>query len=149
MSTTFVCLSCGKEKPAAPRSGGRQSYCGERTCQRSRKASWQGQSLANDPDYRANQRLSHQAWCRIHPGYWSEYRRRHPEQAERNRRLQARRDRRRRQRPKSAAAAVLAKMDALISFKPAELPVKGEFWLIPMLAKMDALRVKIVAITDY
>lgn len=146
MSISFVCVACGKEKLAAVRSAGRQSYCGERACQQSRKTAWQKQSLA-DPDHRSNQRHSHQAWCRSRPDYWSEYRRRHPDKAERNRRLQARRDQRRRH-PPPQSAALLAKMDALVSFKPVELPENGEFWLVPVLAKMDALRVKIVAITD-
>lgn len=147
MSINFICLACGKEKSAAPRSAGRQSYCGERPCQQARKTAWQRQRLATDPDHRANQRQSQQDWCRARPGYWSEYRRLHPDKAKRNRRLQARRDRLRRPPPRASAPA-LAKMDALIFVKPSELPANGEFWLVPVLAKMDALRVKIVAITD-
>ena len=146
MSINFVCLACGKEKPAAARSAGRQCYCGERACQQSRKTAWQKQSLSTDADHRANHRRSHQAWCRAHPNYWAEYRRCHPDKAERNRRLQAQRDRRRRS--ILASTTVLAKMDALVSCKPGELPANGEFWLVPLLAKMDACRVRIVAITD-
>ena len=106
------------------------------------------QSLATDPDHRANHRLSHESSRRSHSSYWSEYRRRHPAYAERNRLLQ--RDRNQKRRRAIASAGVIAKMDALISFKPAALQVNGEYWLIPVIAKMDALRVKISTITgDY
>lgn len=143
MIVVFVCLACGKEKAASPRSAGRQSYCGEKSCQRARKTAWQRQSLAEDPEHRANQQSSQEAWRREHPNYWSEYRRRRPDIAERNRRLQTRRDRKRR-RPSSP---VLAKMDALAPPNPPKLQAKGECWLVPVLAKMDALRVKIVMVS--
>jgi macrodomain Ter protein organizer (MatP/YcbG family) len=52
--------------------------------------------MRTDPDYRFNQRLSSQTWAKAHPGYWRAYRKRHPEKAERNRLLQAIRNRRRR-----------------------------------------------------
>jgi hypothetical protein len=141
MHALFICLGCGKEKPAGARSAGRQTYCGAARCQRARKAAWQKQSLKADPDHRANQRRSQEAWRRANPSYWANYRRQHPEKAERNRRLQHGRDRRRRQ----ASAAVLAKMDASPPDKPAQPQENQEYWLVPVLAKMDALRVKIVA----
>lgn len=64
MHFKFVCLGCGKEKPSAPRSVGRQSYCGEKVCQKTRKAVWQRQKLARDSDYVANQRRCYEAWRR-------------------------------------------------------------------------------------
>ena len=146
MSISFICLCCGKEKTAAAKSAGQQSYCGERPCQQARKTAWQRKSLATDPDHRSNQRQSQQDWCRAHPDYWAEYRRRNPAKAERNRLLQTRRDRLRR--PSKASAPVLAKMDALISVKSQKQLENVEFWLVPVLAKMDALRVKIIAISD-
>jgi len=145
MSTAFICLGCGKEKHSEPRSAGRQSYCRAAPCQRARKAAWQRQSLARDPDHRANQRESHDKWRRAHPEYWSDYRRQHPEKAERNRRLQRHRDQRRR---RQASAAVLAKMDASAPAKPMKPQSNQEYCLIPVLAKMDALRVKIVVTAD-
>lgn len=151
MNVVIVCLACGKEKPGSPRlAGGRQSYCGEPSCQRARKAAAQRQSMMTDPDYRATKRLSDQAWCRANPGYWSEYRRRHPAQAERNRLLQRQRNRKRRCpatdiRPR----AVIAKLDSISSFKPPEPPANGEYWLVPVIAKLDSIRVKIVVITGH
>jgi hypothetical protein len=144
MRALFICLGCGKEKHAEARSAGRQAYCGAVRCQRARKAAWQRQSLESDADHRANQRRSQEAWRRANPRYWTDYRRQHPEKAERNRRLQHRRDRRRRQ----ASAAALAKMDALDPDKPAQVQENQEYWLVPVLAKKDALRVKIVVTAD-
>jgi hypothetical protein len=106
------------------------------------------QSLADDPDHRANHIKSQEAWRREHPRYWADYRRRRPDVADRNRRLQTRRDRnRRRQAPKGDAEPLLANMDALERPKPLDLQTNGEFWLVPVLANMDALRVKIVTVS--
>ncbi len=146
MSTSFVCLSCGKEKKAAAKSAGRQSYCGERACQQSRKTAWQKRSMAEDSDHRASQRQSQQNWLRANSDYWSDYRGRNPDKVERNKRLQTQRDRRRRSSNKHEPP--LAKMDASASDKSKKQLDNGEFWLIPVLAKMDALKVKIVAISD-
>ena len=149
MSAFFICLACGKEKPASPRSAGRQSYCGDKPCQQARKTAWQRRSLTLDHDHRANQRQSQEAWCRANPGYWTEYRSRHPDKAERNRRLQARRDRKRRHRQsKEFSLHALAKMDAFAAPNSPELQANVEYWLVPVLAKMDVLRVKIVVISD-
>ena len=149
MNIVIVCLACGKEKPGSPRVAGRQSYCGEPACQLARKAAAERQSMATDPEHRATKRQSYEVWCRANPGYWSEYRRRHPAQAERNRQLQRQRNlRRRRPAADAALGPVIAKLDASASFKRPELPTNGEYWLVPVIAKLDALRVKIVAITE-
>jgi hypothetical protein len=104
--------------------------------------------MVADPDYRANQRLCYQAWCRRHHGYWSEYRQAHPKQAERNRLLQRQRNlcRQRRESGTVVHHPVIAKMDASLSFNVRELPTNGEYWLVPIIAKMDALKVKITTI---
>jgi hypothetical protein len=39
-----------------------QKYCGNKTCQRSRKNAWRRAKYASDPDYRLNQRESSEAW---------------------------------------------------------------------------------------
>jgi hypothetical protein len=92
-----------------------------------------------DPDYRFNQRLSSQTWAKAHPDYWSAYRKRHPETAERNRLLQTIRNRRRRH-PLEADHQLIAKVDASIvnQFKAV-----GQYWLVPVIAKVDALKVNI------
>jgi len=71
-----------------------QRYCSKIECQRARKASWQRQKLATDPDYQANKRESQSAWRGRNPGYWRNWRARHPEYVQRNRiRQQDRRSR--------------------------------------------------------
>jgi hypothetical protein len=97
--------------------------------------------MDSDPEYRAGQRQSHQEWLRANPGYWKDYRRRNPEKAERNRLLQAIRNRRRCKSGEANARedpTLIAKMDAsrLSNFKPI-----GQFWLVPVIAKMDALKI--------
>ena len=51
--------------------------------------------MRTDPDYKFNQTLSNKIWAKANPGYWRDYRRRHPDKAERNRILQSMRNRRR------------------------------------------------------
>lgn len=113
-----------------------QRFCSNMPCQRARKAKWQRDKMATDPDYQANQRDARQAWQRQHPDYWRHYRQRRADYRERNRLLQTHRDHKRR-------VPVLAKMDAsgaLTFVNP------GIYHLIPatgeVLAKMDALSMK-------
>jgi hypothetical protein len=111
--------------------------CFEKECERARKRKWQQDKLLNDPDYRANQRECRKDWLSRHPGYYRELRQRNGKSAERNRLLQKFRDSRRRQpRP-------LAKMDA---FKTAPVKESGHYYLLPVLARMDALAQKVILI---
>ena len=41
---------------------------------------------------------------------------------------------------------VIAKMDASKQEKPRKLKLMGQYWLVPMIAKMDPLKANIVAI---
>ena len=123
-----------------------QGYCSHPDCQRARKALWQRQKLANDPDYAQGQKLSNNKWLANNPDYWKDYRSRNPGKAARNRALQQIRNR-------TKAATVkdldtprhvgIAKMDAR---KPLINQLYGEFWLVPMIAKMDAVKIFIAAI---
>jgi len=136
---------------------GRQQYCGRPACQRARRATWKRKKLADDPDYRSNHNDANRAWRANHPGYWREYRRTHFEHAERNRQLQ----RIRRRSPTQSQSGTLtsssgelanvAKVDASKNAEVAQQKGKyggfrGDFWLIPTVAKVDALRVRIVEI---
>ena len=97
--------------------------------------------MDSDPEYRANQRQSHQEWLQVNPTYWKDYRRRHPKKAERNRLLQAMRNRRRHNSYQTNAREdppLIAKMDAS---KPTSFKPIGQFWLVPVIAKMDALKI--------
>jgi len=105
--------------------------------------------MRSDPDYKFNQTLSNQKWAKTHPGYWKDYRRRHPEKAERNRILQSIRNRRRTHKsdaPPEPGGRPIAKVDTSIinQFK-----VVGQYWLVPVIAKVDALKVNIFEIRPF
>ena len=91
-----------------------QKFCSKERCQRARKAEWQQKKMHTDAEYRANQKQSHQEWLRTNISYWQNYRKRKPEKAERNRLLQAIRNRRRRRFDEAHAREgppLIAKMD--------------------------------------
>jgi hypothetical protein len=123
----------------------RKQYCCSRSeCQRARKAAWQRIKTKTDPDFKTEKKLSQQKWAGNHPGYWKSYRKRNPEKAERNRMLQIIRNRRR-SNTKSPPDVPIAKIDPsnMLGFRPI-----GQFWLVPLIAKMDATKVNIYTITD-
>jgi len=99
--------------------------------------------MVSDPVYRANQKQSQADWLSRNADYWKRYRAAHPGQAERNRDLQQVRNKSRHsQGVDKMDASVIAKMDASRSGKTSVgswLP--GSFWLVPVIAKMDAIKV--------
>jgi len=139
------CWHCGDLFPKSPRHK-EQYYCMKPTCRMARKAAWKRKKMKEDPEYRLNQKLSNKKWAEANPGYWKEYRRRNPEKAERNRILQRIRNRRRPRRSQIDARGdppLIAKVDASISGK---IKVVGEFYMVPVIAKVDALKVYIYEI---
>ena len=98
--------------------------------------------MKTDPDYQFNQKLSQKQWAKANPGYWKQYRRKNPDKAKRNRILQSIRNRRARL-SNQKDAALIAKMDAS---KPDNFEVLGQFWMVPVIAKMDALKVNLLKI---
>ena len=138
------CSHCGVLFEPSPRHKN-QIFCMKPECRRARKAAWQKHKMKTDPEYRFNQKLSQRQWAESHPGYWREYRRKHSRKAERNRILQSVRNRRARKKksPDGTDSALIAKMDAS---KPEAFKVLGRFWMVPVIAKMDALKVNILKI---
>lgn len=120
-----------------------QRYCRKSTCQNARKKSWHKIKLSSDNSYRENQAEAQKTWCGKHPGYWKEYRARHPAYTERNRLLQGERNRKRKR-----AASVIAKMD---ESTPQKIIPFGQYRLIPVcnpgIAKMDEWVVQIGVIS--
>jgi hypothetical protein len=117
-------------------------------CRCAKKAAWKRTKMKTDPKFRQDQRLSNQKWAQNNPGYWSRYRKRHPEKAEKNRILQKIRNKRRnlkRQRCAGNDPVLIAKVDAS---KSKNISMVGQFWLVPMIAKVDALKVNIVEIPE-
>jgi hypothetical protein len=101
------CSACGRLfQPCAKVHN--QQYCPDRSCRKERKRRWQRKKLAEDPDYKANQREARKRWRAKHPDYWRDYRERHPEYVRRNRELQGERNRRR-----ERIRDVIAKMDVI------------------------------------
>ncbi len=118
-----------------------QGYCRRKGCQRARRKLWQRRKMAQDPDYKANQRRSEQQWHTEHPDYWRHYRRRNPGYVLRNRLLQKERNRKRRARER------IATMDAL---KPFSSIKSGTYYIVAEpcqeIATMDASGQKVVII---
>jgi hypothetical protein len=139
-----LCVYCGDYFDPSPRHKN-QTACRKVKCQRARKAAWQRHKIKTDPDYRFNQKVCQKHWAEANPGYWKEYRKKNPEKAERNRILQAVRNRQARSSPlkEKTDMSVIAKMDAS---KPDNFEVLGQFWMVPVIAKMDALKVNILKI---
>lgn len=146
-----TCINCGSNFQRSPRHKN-QNYCSKKACQRARKADWQRGKMRTDPEYRAGQRLSQKKWADNNPGYWKQYRAKNKDQAERNRLLQRLRNKRHRVCPGTirdgSEAAMIAKMDASEQVKTSIFKVMGQYWLVPIIAKMDALKVNIVVIAD-
>jgi hypothetical protein len=116
-------------------------------CRRAKKAAWKRHKMAVDPDFELDQKLSNRKWAAKHPGYWKQYRKRNPKKAKRNQILQTVRNRRRTERIKdesTLSTPLIAKVDASISN---EFNLVGQFWLVPVIAKVDALKVNIFDIT--
>jgi hypothetical protein len=136
------CVYCGDLFEGSPRHKN-QTCCRKEACRKAKKAAWQRYKLKTDPDYRANQKSSQKKWMEEHPDYWKEYRKNNPEKAERNRILQTLRNRR--ARSKEEASTLIAKMDASNSDK---FEIVGQFWMVPVIAKMDASKINIIRIPE-
>ena len=136
------CLRCGGFFPKSPRHKN-QDYCMQPACRRAKKAAWKRKKMREDPDYHLNQKLSNRKWAEANPGYWKKYRKENPEKAERNRILQKIRNRRRTKKAKGDGRgdpSLIAKVDSSI---PMKIKVVGQFWMVPVIAKVDALKVYI------
>ena len=141
-----VCLNCYEFFLPSPRHK-HQRYCMKPACRRAKKAAWKRHKMATDPDFKLDQKLSNQKWAQSNPGYWKDYRKRNPKKAQRNRILQSVRNRRRAQAgniERQADSALIAKVDASIANN---FSLVGQFWLVPVIAKVDALKVNIFEIS--
>ena len=140
----ILCVYCGDLFDPSPRHKN-QTACKKPQCQRAKKADWQRHRMKIDPVYNASQEISRKQWARANPGYWKRYRNKNPEKAERNRVLQAVRNRKARSKKSDTKmnTPLIAKMDAS---KSDNFQALGQFWLVPVIAKMDALKVNIVKI---
>jgi hypothetical protein len=88
--------------------------------------------MDTDPDYRENQREAYKSWCERHPDYWRRWR------AKRRKTAASPTP------DKNITSNGSVKMDA---FAQDLFVNSGEYLLVPTDVKMDALRVKIIAIS--
>lgn len=79
------CRFCGKPFVPDRRVGARQYACRTPACQAQRKKACQESWTEAHPDYFRGQYPKKRTWHDAHPGYLAEYRRTHPEAAERHR----------------------------------------------------------------
>jgi len=151
MQSTFICKSCQREKDANVRLKGEQEYCDDPECQRARKAAWQNEKKAKDPEYRARQIECLKRWRVNRPlhQYQREYRESHPKYVTRNRKQQKIRNRKRRTQSDSCEDKKIVKMDAL----PGRPILSGTYALTPWevdasrkIVKMDALIVELAVL---
>ena len=130
------CFYCGSFFDPSPRHKN-QTACKKEKCQKAKKAAWQRHRMKTDPIYAANQKNSQQQWIKANPGYWKQYRKNNPQKAERNRKARAASE------VTKMQPLLIAKMDAS---KSDNFQILGQFWLFPVIAKMDALKVNIIKI---
>lgn len=134
------CLHCGSF--FLPRNKN-QHYCSSKSCQRARRRAWQKDKLQRDGEYREGQRISQKKWLKANPDYWKKYRKKNPDKVKRNRLLQ----RIRNKSPSTSSpppANLIAKMDAS---NRSPVALSGHYWLVPEIAKMDAAKIYIHAIS--
>lgn len=113
-------------------------------CRKAKKAAWKRKKMREDMEYRLNHKASNKKWAEANPGYWKGYRKRNPEKAERNRILQTIRNRKRRRKADTRGdPPLIAKVDAST---PNKIKVYGEFYMVPVIAKVDSLKVYIYEI---
>ncbi len=116
-------------------------------CRRAKKASWKRHKMDTDPKFKADQKLINKKWAQNNPEYWKNYRKNNSEKTERNQALQKVRNLKRtvNQRKRSATESdLIAKVDSSIPYKN---HLVGRFWVIPVIAKVDSLKVNIYEIS--
>ena len=89
------CLYCQQVFQPAPYQS-QQVVCSQPECQRQRRRNYHRRQVASDSMCLQVGQESAQKWRGAHPDNWKQYRQNHPEQAERNRQRQQRRDQKRR-----------------------------------------------------
>lgn len=142
----ILCNHCEKFFLGSPRHKN-QMHCNKAGCQKARRAAWQRNKKRTDSDYRLNQKQCNKNWAKANPDYWKKYRKKNPKKAERNRILQTIRNRRSKENSlnRKMDMTSIAKMDPLTSIHS---KISGQFWMVPVIAKMDPLKVNIHTISS-
>jgi len=152
-----ICIHC---EQTFKRHSKNQKYCGKKDCQKARKAKWRRDELNKNPKFKVEQEQAQTDWKDKMPkDYWKNYREKNIEKTERNRILQRVRNHRRRAINKEKkfilsaskniaeieSSKLIAKIDVV---KPSPHHALNEFWLVPVIAKIDVVRANILIIPD-
>ncbi len=115
----FYCCECGKRTRMNSRLKIRQKYCGRKSCQQSRKNSWERAQLRKDPFYHQRRYEQKACWRKSRPAYQyqSSYRQGHPDYVKANREKQHLRDKITQKSGSGVYRSNIVKTDALISGK--------------------------------
>jgi len=128
----------------------KHEYCTKPDCQKARKRAWQKKKMAEDAEYRRDQKEAQKIWRENNPHYWKKYRSENERYTEENRLRQ--RQRNRTQRALSTGRAKVGEVAKMDAIKGKNNTLSGRYELIPIagknIAKMDALIVKIDVIKD-
>ncbi len=131
-----------------------QKICFKKACKKANKAQWQKDKMKNDPDYNETQKLANKIWRNNNPDYLNAYRNNNPQSVLRNQLTQKIRNLNRKNRVNNKAkqrgsddqqhhlsiktSKMIAKMDLV---NPSPVKDGTQFWLVPVIAKMDPVKV--------
>lgn len=95
--TTLKCNHCGSTVDKNPRLKVPQRYCGNAACQKARKNAWERDRQHSSAAYKSSRRASHKRWQQKTPPdqYQRDYREKHPDYCECNRKSQKGRNKKR------------------------------------------------------
>jgi len=151
MPSYFYCRECGRRTRVNPRLKIGQKYCGKKSCQQSRKNSWERAQLRKDPFYHQRRYEQKACWRKSRPGhqYQQDYRQSHPDYVQANRERQHIRNKNIQKQHSGDCLPNIVKTDSLISEK---LVRCGLYEILPYktgpgkkIVKTDALIVELRA----
>jgi hypothetical protein len=113
----FYCCECGKRTRMNPRLKIRQKYCSRKSCQQSRKNSWEREQLQKDPFYHQRRNEQKSRWRKSRPAhqYQITYRESHPDYVKANREKQHLRNKNSQKPDSGVCSSKIVKTDSLIS----------------------------------
>jgi len=151
MAVYFYCQHCGMRIRKNPRLKTRQKYCGQKSCQQSRKNIWERERLKKDPSYRKKRHGQKARWRVVHKAdqYQKVYRQNHPDYVTGNRERQQLRNKNVQKAISEFLISNIVKTDALIAERPVSC---GLYEILPYktspgkkIVKTDALIVELRA----
>ena len=151
MAGYFYCQHCGMRIRKNPRLKTRQKYCGQKSCQQSRKNIWERERLKKDPSYRKKRHGQKARWRVVHKAdqYQKVYRQNHPDYVTDNRERQQLRNKNVQKAISKFLSPNIVKTDSLIAERPVSC---GLYEILPYktglgkkIVKTDALIVELRA----